>query len=42
MRIDEDQQKLIADILENQNFFNINFLGFMPTNTIYNDYLNSK
>lgn len=38
----EDQQKLIADILENQNFFNINFLGFMPTNAIYNDYLNSS
>ena len=38
----EDQQKLIANILENQNFFNINFLGFMPTNAIYNDYLNSS
>lgn len=37
----EDQQKLIASILENQKFFNINFLGFMPTNSIYNDYLNS-
>ena len=37
----EDQQKLIASILENQKFFNMNFLGFMPTNNIYNDYLNS-
>jgi len=37
----EDQQKLLGSILENQKFFNINFLGFMPTNNIYNDYLNS-
>jgi glycosyltransferase involved in cell wall biosynthesis len=38
----EDQQKLIASILENKSFFNINFLGFMPTNATYNDYLNSS
>jgi len=37
----EDQQKIITSILENQKFFNINFLGFMPTNSIYNDYLNA-
>lgn len=37
----EDQQKLIANILDNQKFFNINFLTFMPTNNMYNDYLNS-
>ena len=38
----EDQQKLILDILDNKKYFNINFLGFMPTNSIYNDYLNSS
>jgi len=37
----EDQQKLIANILENQKCFNINFLTFMPTNNMYNDYLNA-
>ncbi len=37
----EDQQKIILSLLDNQKYFNINFLGFMPTNSIYNDYLNS-
>ena len=37
----EDQQQLINNILQGQKFFNINFLGFMPNNQIYNDYLNS-
>lgn len=37
----EDQQQLINQILQGQKFFNINFLGFMPNNNIYNDYLNS-
>jgi len=37
----EDQQQLINNILQGQKFFNINFLGFMPSNQIYNDYLNS-
>ncbi len=37
----EDQQQLINHILQGQKFFNINFLGFMPNNSIYNDYLNS-
>jgi glycosyltransferase involved in cell wall biosynthesis len=36
----EDQQNIINQIL-GQRFFNINFLGFMPTNELYNDYLNS-
>jgi hypothetical protein len=37
----EDQQKLLAALLGNKKYFNINFLGFMPNNSIYNDYLNS-
>lgn len=37
----EDQQQLINQILQGQKFFNVNFLGFMPNNNIYNDYLNS-
>jgi len=37
----EDQQKLLAALLDNKKYFNINFLGFMPNNSIYNDYLNS-
>lgn len=37
----EDHPKLLSSILEGNKYFNINFLGFMPTNAIYNDYLNS-
>ena len=37
----EDQQKLINEILEGKNYFNISFLGMMQKNKIYNDYLNS-
>jgi len=37
----EDQQQLIASLMENKKFFNVNFLGFMPTNQMYNDYLNA-
>ena len=37
----EDQQKLLINLLDGRKYFNINFLGFMPTNSIYNDYLNS-
>lgn len=37
----EDQERIISNLLENKKFFNINFLGFMPTNQMYNDYLNS-
>ena len=37
----EDQQKLIYDILEGKNYFNISFLGMMQKNEVYNDYLNS-
>lgn len=38
----EDQQKLIFDILEGKNYFNISFLGMMQKNEVYNDYLNSS
>jgi len=32
----------IASVLGNNNYFNINVLDFMPTNHLYNDYLNSN
>lgn len=38
----EDQQKLIFDMLEGNNYFNISFLGQMQKNELYNDYLNSS
>jgi len=38
---EEDNKNLIIDILEGKNYFNISFLGFMPKNSMYNDYLNS-
>lgn len=37
----EDNQALTAQSLENQNYFNINFLNFMNKNSVYNDFLNS-
>jgi glycosyltransferase involved in cell wall biosynthesis len=37
----EDQNNVISSILEGKRYFNISFLGFMQTNEIYNDYLNS-
>lgn len=37
----EDQQALIGGALENKKYFNITFLNFMQTNSMYNDYLNS-
>jgi len=37
----EDQQQLISSLMENKKFFNVNFLSFMPTNQMYNDYLNA-
>jgi glycosyltransferase involved in cell wall biosynthesis len=36
----EQQSGAISSILK-KKFFNINFLGFMPTNSMYNDFLNS-
>jgi len=37
----EDQTAILNNLLEGKSYFNINFLGFMPQNKIYNDYLNS-
>ena len=37
----EQHQPLIASILEGKNYFNISFIGGMPLNSSYNDYLNS-
>ena len=37
----EDQQNMIGRILEGKRYFNVQSLGFMPTNEIYCDYLNS-
>jgi glycosyltransferase involved in cell wall biosynthesis len=39
---DPNELKLIySSVLDNCAIFNISFLGFMPKNSIYNDYLNS-
>lgn len=38
----EQNQGLIAQILEGKKYFNVNFLGFMGKNEIYNDFLNSS
>ena len=38
---DKENNALINRILEDQRFFNVNFLGFMQKNSIYNDFLNS-
>jgi glycosyltransferase involved in cell wall biosynthesis len=37
----EQNQTLVNQITEGKKYFNINFLGFMGKNEIYNDYLNS-
>jgi hypothetical protein len=37
----DQQNQLIASILEGKNYFNINFINYMPTNSSYNDFLNS-
>ena len=38
----EQHEGSIKAVLENKNYFNINFLDFLDTNTLYNDYLNSN
>ena len=38
----EDFSRILNDILENKSYFNINFLGSMQKNSLYNDYLNSS
>ena len=37
----EDNNKIIAAALEGKKYFNIQFLGHMPKNSLYNDFLNS-
>ena len=37
----KDNQNIIRSLLDGKNYFNINFLQFMQTNAMYNDYLNS-
>jgi len=37
----EQQSGALVNILK-KKYFNVNFLGFMPTNSAYNDYLNSN
>tara|TARA_R100001015_G_C4634624_1_gene201504 strand:+ start:3269 stop:4360 length:1092 start_codon:yes stop_codon:yes gene_type:complete len=38
----DDNRKSIVEALNGESYFNINFLSRMPTNAIYNDYLNSS
>ena len=38
---EEDFKHCIAEILEGKDYFNINFLGIMQKNILYNDFLNS-
>jgi glycosyltransferase involved in cell wall biosynthesis len=38
---EEDNKALFNSILEGKNYFNISFLGQMPKNVMYNDFLNS-
>ena len=39
----EDQNRsLFNNLLEGKEYFNIQFLGYMPNNSVYNDYLNSS
>ena len=37
----EDNNALINQYLEGKSYFNINFLGYMAKNDLYNDYVNS-
>jgi len=38
---EEDNKALLNSILEGKQYFNISFIGHMPKNAMYNDYLNS-
>lgn len=41
--LNEEQNKsLFQQTLEGKEYFNIQFLGYLPTNVMYNDYLNSS
>ena len=37
----EDNQNIVNSIMQGQKPFNVNFLGFMGKNSLYNDFLNS-
>jgi glycosyltransferase involved in cell wall biosynthesis len=37
----EDQSKVIAQCLDNKDYYNVSFLNFMNKNSAYNDFLNS-
>jgi len=37
-----DFNAMISEILEGKKYFNVNFLGLMQKNSLYNDYLNSS
>lgn len=37
----EDNNKIISYLTEGKKYFNVQFLGMMPKNSLYNDYLNS-
>jgi len=37
----EDFSRLVSEVLEGKTYFNVNFLGAMQKNSLYNDYLNS-
>ena len=39
---DEQNQASINQVLGGNSYFNINFLDYMPSNALYNDYLNSN
>jgi len=39
---DEQNQATINQVLGGNEYFNINFLNYMPSNDLYNDYLNSN
>lgn len=38
----QHQSAAIINLLEGKRYFNINFLGFMPTNELYNEFLNAN
>tara|TARA_A100001201_G_scaffold51829_1_gene51334 strand:- start:1300 stop:2376 length:1077 start_codon:yes stop_codon:yes gene_type:complete len=38
---EQDNNALINRVLENKSYFNVNFLGHMQKNSVYNDFLNS-
>lgn len=37
----EDNKKIVNQIVENKKFFNVNFFGYMKQNALYNEFLNS-